>query len=88
MQTGLVKLKERILEAIKTSPLAAQVKDEDVALEQGRDDENEEFLRVTVQIKERKNITDADFESLLEAIESAVSDLDERYPSVRFSDAA
>jgi len=86
MQTDLATLRERVLEATKTSPVGSQV--EDIALESGQDEEGTDFLRVIVQVKQSSEAVDADFEALLETIEGAVGALDERYPSVRFSDAA
>jgi hypothetical protein len=86
MQTDLATLRERVLKTTKTSPLGPQV--EDVVLESDRDDEGTDFLRVIVQMKQSAEADDTEFEALLEAIESTVGELDERYPSVRFSDAA
>jgi hypothetical protein len=86
MQTDLDTLKRRVLEAAMQSAVAAQI--EDVVLESDRDEEGTDFLRVVVQVKTLDDTLDADFEELLEAIESAVGAVDERYPSVRFSDAA
>jgi hypothetical protein len=86
MQIELETLKQRIIEATKQSTVAAQV--ENVALEADRDEEGTDFLRVIVQVKNLDHTDEADFEALLEAIERAVSAVDERYPSVRFSDAA
>lgn len=86
MQTDLATLRERVLEATKTSPVGSQV--EDIVFESSQDDEGTDFLRVIVQVKQSAKAADADFEALLETIEGAVGALDERYPSVRFSDAA
>jgi hypothetical protein len=86
MQTDLATLKERVLEATRKSAVAAQIKD--VVLESDRDDEGTDFLRVIVQLKDVKAPVEADFEALLEIIEKTVETIDERYPSVRFSDAA
>jgi hypothetical protein len=86
MQADLDTLKRRILEAAKESAVADQV--EEILLEADRDDEGNDFLRVIVQVKDSEDTSDADFEALLESIESAVGAVDERYPSVRFADAA
>ena len=86
MQSDLDSLKLRVLEAARESAVADQV--EDVSLEVGRDDEGNPFLRVVVQVKSCVDKADADFEALLESIESTVGAVDERYPSVRFADAA
>jgi hypothetical protein len=86
MQIDLKTLRERVLETVKRSPIGDQV--EDVVLESDHDDDGAEFLRVIVQVKQDDEADDAIFEALLEDIESTVSAVDERYPSVRFSDAA
>ncbi len=87
MQADLDTLKQRVLAAAKQSAVAAQV--EDVLLEEpSRDEEGTDFLRVVVQMKDLDRVAESDLEALLEAIESAVGAVDERYPSVRFSDAA
>jgi hypothetical protein len=41
-----------------------------------------------VQLKPRKEPNDKALEALLETIEGAVGAIDQRYPSVRFVDAA
>jgi hypothetical protein len=75
MQTDLDTLKRRVLEAAMQSAVAAQI--EDVVLESDRDEEGTDFLRVVVQVKTLDDTLDADFEELLEAIESAVGAVDE-----------
>jgi uncharacterized protein (UPF0335 family) len=85
MQVDLDTLKQRVIDATKQSPVADQV--EDIALEPDRDEWGTDFLRVVVQVKNIDRAADEDLEALLEAIESTVGAVDERYPSVRFSDA-
>jgi hypothetical protein len=86
MQADLDILRERVLDAARKSAVAKKV--EDVALEPDRDEEGMDFLRVIVRVKDIDDTGDADFEALPEAIEKAVGAIDERYPSVRFLDAA
>lgn len=86
MQVDLDTLKERVLETARRSAVAAQV--EDVALEPDRADDGTDFLRVVVRLNSLAHPEDSRFEELLEAIERAVGDVDERYPSVRFAEAA
>lgn len=86
MQADLGTLKKQVLEAAKRPSIKAQI--EDVLLEPDRDDDGADFLRVLVQVKHSPPPADEDLEDLLEAIEDAVSEIDERYPSVRFADAA
>jgi hypothetical protein len=86
MKADLDTLKQRVLATARRSAVAAQI--EDVVLEPDRDEEGTDFLRVVVQLKNLDHTVDSDFEALLEAIESTVGAVDERYPSVRFLDAA
>jgi hypothetical protein len=86
MQTDLATIRKQVLETARRSSVAERV--EDVVLEPGRDDEGADFLRVIVQVKPGDESDDAELEALPEAIESTVGSLDERYPSVRFSEAA
>lgn len=86
MQSDLSELKERVLDTAKKSPVGPQV--QAVELEADRDDQGADFLRVTIQLKNGGKAKDADLEALLESIEDAVGAVDERYPSVRFADAA
>ena len=86
MLADLATLKERVLAAAKGSDVGARVSD--VTLEPAQDDAGTDFLRVIVQVKDVEKAGDEAFEALLERIEGAVAELDERYPSVRFADAA
>jgi hypothetical protein len=60
---------------------------ESVSVEPAEDKDGDEYLLVTVRLASSK-IEDEALEKLLEDIESEVAGLDERYPSVRFLDAA
>ena len=86
MQADLATLKERVLATARNSAVGSEVAD--VTLEPARDDEGSDFLRVVVQMKDVEKSGDEALEALLEEIEGAVAEIDERYPSVRFSDAA
>ena len=86
MQTELATLKELIIETARKSPVGEKV--EGVDLESDRDDDGVDFLRVMIHLK---SFDEADYPALanlIEAIEDAVGEIDERYPSVRFPDAA
>jgi hypothetical protein len=86
MQTELATLKELIIETARKSPVGEKV--EGVDLESDRDDDGVDFLRVMIRLK---SFDEADYPALanlIEAIEDAVGEIDERYPSVRFPDAA
>lgn len=86
MLADLGVLRERVLAAARGADVGAQVTD--VVLEPAQDDDGTDFLRVIVQVKDVEKGGDEAFEALLERIEGAVAELDERYPSVRFADAA
>jgi len=79
-------IKEKVLDASKAAE--AKVGISDITLEVDHDDDGDDFLRVIIQVKHSERATDADFEAWLEAIEKAVGEVDTRYPSVRFADAA
>jgi hypothetical protein len=86
MLADLSVLRDRVLATAKSSQVAGRIAD--VVLEPAQDDEGTEFLRVIVQVKEPEKAADEAFEELMERIEATVAELDERYPSVRFADAA
>jgi hypothetical protein len=58
-----------------------------VHVEPSDKEDGDEFLLVTVELSSA-DIDDEALERLLEEIEAEVATLDERYPSVRFLDAA
>lgn len=58
-----------------------------VNVEPAENEEGDEYLLVTVQLASA-DINDEALEKLLEEIEAEVANLDDRYPSVRFLDAA
>jgi uncharacterized protein (UPF0335 family) len=86
MQIDLATLKQRIVEATQASSIGKQV--EEIVLEPDRDDSGTDFLRVVIRVRHEDNPKYEELEALLEAIEETVGAVDERYPSVRFSDAA
>lgn len=86
MQSDLETIRRRAIEAIEASALAVRI--QDVALESDRDDEGGEFLRVMVQMGQGTAPRDEDLRRLIAVLEDAIWEIDERYPSVRFLDAA
>lgn len=84
-QADLSTLEKRVRDVAKESILGERLKD--VTLEADRYDESD-FLRILVEVKTLESVSDEDLEAVVESIESAVSELDERFPSVRFADAA
>ena len=79
-------VRQIVLKAVGADPLAALV--DDVQVELGVDEDDEEFLRVALVVRLPDRNVDAELEGLLERIEEAVARIDDRYPSVRFLDAA
>jgi len=79
-------LMRAVRRAIESGPLADTVRD--VQIEPGCDEDDEEFLRVVLSMRLPHKNVDAQLEALLERIEEAVAAVDDRYPSVRFLDAA
>ena len=86
MQTDLATLKRLVIETAKKSPVGEKV--EGVELESDRDDEGTDFLRVMIRLRNSDKSDDQFLADMLQAIESIVGEHDERYPSVRFLDAA
>jgi hypothetical protein len=86
-QTDLSPLRDEIAELVQQSPLGRRVRN--VAVEPSEDDDGTgEFLRVIVELKDLETTAFEDVDGLISAIEEAVAKRDERYPSVRFADAA
>jgi len=79
-------IKERVVGATRAAE--AKVGIADITLEVDHDDDGDDFLRVIIEVKHSDRATEADYEAWLEQIEKAVSEIDSRYPSVRFADAA
>jgi hypothetical protein len=86
MQADFSTLKKRVVEVMRKSLVGERVRD--VLLEADRDDEGTDFLRITLEVRPLDGVSDADIEALVESIEKTVGDVDERFPSVRFADAA
>lgn len=86
MSSSIEELKKTVLQAVEQAPLSKKI--EEVAVETDVDDDGTEFLRVNLSMRGSKDEPDEAFEALLEKIENAILAVDERYPSVRFLDAA
>jgi hypothetical protein len=85
-QAELSALRKRVSDIARKSAIGRLLSD--VTLEADRDDEGSDFLRIVVELKTLDEVRDEDIDTLVASIEKAVSDLDERFPSVRFADAA
>ena len=86
MQTDLETLKRVVDETARKSPVGHKVKS--VELEPASSGEGDEYLRVMIRLKSTKEADYPELAKLIKAIEDAVGELDERYPSVRFPDPA
>jgi len=84
--SDLTKLEERVREVARKSALGRHLGN--VRLEAEADDEGSGLLRVLVGVRALDEVNDVDLERLLASIESALSALDDRFPSVRFEEAA
>lgn len=79
-------LKKRVAEVATGSAIGDTVAD--IVLEAASDDEAGNFLRIIIEVKNLPKLSAVDAQKLLIDIEDAVSSMDERYPSVRFAEAA
>jgi hypothetical protein len=86
MRTELSNLEIRVRNAIRTSAVGEHLRN--VVVEADRDDEGTDFLRIVLEMTGLEEVSDDDMESVMRSIESTLSEVDERFPSVRFSDAA
>ena len=86
LKSSLSSVEKQVEAAIQSSPL----RDRLVGFQVEADDDRAgwEFLRVTLQVKSLKGVDDADLVTVRDAIEHAIIETDERFPSVRFSTAA
>ncbi len=84
--TDLEKIKKCVFAVSKLA--APKVSIADIIIESDRYDDGDDFLRIIIEVEHSELANDAEYEALLEAVEQAVGEIDRRYPSVRFSDAA
>ena len=85
-RTELSALKDRVSEVARKSAVADGLTD--IVLEADRDNDGGDFLRIILKIKSLDRVSYKDLAALTTSIENAVGDIDERFPSVRFADAA
>jgi len=85
MQADLQTLKRIAFAAADRSALRSRI--EDIVFDPGKDEWGSDILRVRVRMKRLDEIDDGELVDLKRAIRDDVSDLDERFPAVRFSDA-
>jgi hypothetical protein len=85
-QADLQELQNRAAELAKASSVGDRVRN--VTVEGSGDDETGEYLRVQVELTDIDRLPLDELRRLMQAIEDALTPLDERFPSVRFSEAA
>ncbi len=83
---NLTELRGLIFEIAKRSQVGERV--QDVTVEADDYGEGTEYLRVQVQLENLENVRSNDVDPLVQSIEERVAEIDDRFPSVRFSEAA
>jgi hypothetical protein len=86
MKVELSTLKKGVEDVLAESPLRTSIGG--FRLDEGNDGDGFEFIRVLFDINPVTPVPDADLADLAAHIEDALAQLDERFASVRFSDAA
>lgn len=82
----LAQLRDLIAGIARKSSLGERVRD--VVVEAEGDTPGTEFLRVILEMNNLDGLQFDELKPLLTAIEDAVAHVDERFPSVRFAEAA
>jgi hypothetical protein len=85
-QADLAELKRRVEDISKDSALGSRIKQ--VEIEADEDGEGGTFLRVLLFVDHSDDLDWDNVEPLVTSIEDSVGAIDERFPSVRFADAA
>jgi hypothetical protein len=84
--SDLSELRNRIAKVAKDSHVGKHL--QDVHVEAEEDTPGAEFLRVTLSMDHLDDLELDDLEPLIRSIEDDVAKVDDRYPSVRFAEAA
>ena len=79
-------LKIRIAGLAKKSAVGGRLRD--VLVEASDDGEAGDFLRILIELDDLQHVKVEEVEPLIKSIEVAVAQLDDRFPSVRFGEAA
>ena len=82
----LTDLQRRITKLVRSSPIGGRVRN--VSIEAEDEGAGGSFLRVVVEMTDLENLAEEEAEPVVQSIENAVEEVDERFPSVRFADAA
>jgi hypothetical protein len=79
-------IKKRVLDVARDSAIGEHTRN--VVVEADRDDTGSDFLRIVFEVDSLDDVSDAELLRVIGSIETAIAELDERFPSVRFADAA
>jgi hypothetical protein len=83
---SISELRDRIAGVARKSKVGGRV--QDVQVEAEEDTPGADFLRVTLSMDHLDDLEVDDLEPLIRLIEDDVAKVDDRYPSVRFAEAA
>jgi hypothetical protein len=79
-------LKKRVEDVTHDSPVGGRIKN--IVIEADDDGTGSDFLRVILETASLDDVNVEDLIPVVESIETALLELDDRFPSVRFADAA
>lgn len=82
----LADLQDRVVKVVRASPIGGRVRN--VSVEAEDEGVGGPFLRIVVEMIDLEKLAEEEAEPVVRSIEGAVEELDERFPSVRFADAA
>jgi len=86
MKADLSELTPIVERVVRASPLSVRVKA--IALEAGEDLDGVEFIRVMLSVTDPDGLKWHQIAPTVREIEDAVGDYDDRFPSIRFAEAA
>ena len=85
-QVDLAVLKDRVLDVARRSSIGDRLKN--VTVEADCYEEGSDFLKIVIDLEALDKIGIDDMMTLLTDVENTIIDMDERFPSIRFADAA
>lgn len=80
----LDQLQKVVADAVTRSSISDKVSEFSVDL--GASGSSDEFIRISIQMKNAGDLSDQEVDDATTSVEDAVSQLDDRFPSVRFSE--
>jgi hypothetical protein len=79
-------LKKRVEDVTHDSPVGDRIKN--IVIEADDDGTGSDFLRIRLETASLEDVNIDDLIPVVESIQTALLELDDRFPSVRFADAA